>query len=150
MKLANMKVATRLSVGFGMVLLLLLTVTVLGINRMAQLQERVDEITRVNNVEVKLASAMYLTITERALALRNLILLSEEAEIQIEVKRIKAQGVKYSEAEDRLSKMFSSLPGTTAEEKRLLEQIKTQALASAPYIAKGAELGLAKQGDADI
>ena len=148
MKLANMKVATRLSVGFGMVLLLLLTVTALGINRMAQLQERVDEITRINNVEVKLASAMYLTITERALALRNLILLSEEAEIQIEVKRIKAQGVRYSEAEDRLSKMFSAQPGTTSEEKRLLEQIKTQALAAAPYIAKAAELGLAKQNDA--
>lgn len=148
MKLENMKVATRLGVGFALVSALLLTVTALGINRMAQLQERVDEITRVNNVESKLASAMYLTITERALALRNLILLSDEAEIQIEVNRIKAQGEKYATAQERLDKMFSTLEGTSAEEKKLLDQIEAQAIASAPYIAKGAELGLAKQRDA--
>jgi methyl-accepting chemotaxis protein len=147
MNISNMKVATRLGIGFALVSLLLATVTALGINRMAQLQERLNEITNINNVESKLASAMYLTITERALALRNLILLGDEAEVQIEIKRIKEQGVKYAEAEERLNTMFTTFASTSEQEKKLLEQIKLQALASAPYIEKGAALGLAKQGD---
>ncbi|MES2071684.1 MAG: methyl-accepting chemotaxis protein [Pseudomonadota bacterium] len=142
-----MKVSTRLTVGFGLVLALLLIVIFLCISRMAQMQSRMEEIANVNNVESRLASAMYLTITERALALRNLILLSEEAEIQIEVSRIKAQAKKYGEAEDKLSKMLSEDSNASPEQLALFNNIKEQAKLAEPFVNKAADLGLQKKGD---
>ena len=54
MTLTHMKVATRLRIGFGLVAGLLAVLVVLGLSRMAQIQERMDEITKVNEVETKL------------------------------------------------------------------------------------------------
>ena len=120
MKLSNIKVATRLGVGFGLVATLLTIVTVLSVERMARIEDQMNEVINVNNVETKLVAGMDLTITERALALRNLILLTDEKEIGIEVKRIAAQEKKYADAEAKLSDMFAKISGTQPEEKALL------------------------------
>jgi methyl-accepting chemotaxis protein len=145
--MSNMKVATRLATGFGLVAALLAVVTVLGVERMSRIEDRMNEVINENNVEAKLAAAMDLTITERALALRNLILLSDEAEMQIEVKRIAAQEKKYAEADARLGEMFSAIQSTTPEEKALLQQIRQQSELAVPYIRKAEELILAKKSD---
>jgi methyl-accepting chemotaxis protein len=78
MNLRNMTIAKRLGMGFGLVSVFLIGVIALGLVSMRQIQDRMDEITKVNGVETKLAQAMDLTVTERALAMRNLILLKEE------------------------------------------------------------------------
>src|SRR5476649_533949 len=120
MNLANMKVATRLGVGFGLVAALLALVAGLGVNRMAQMQDRVNEITQINSVEARLAATMDLTVTERALALRNLILLTEPKEMQVEIERIAVQEKKYTEAQEQLGAMFRTNAGTEPEEKQML------------------------------
>ena len=147
MNLAHMNVSTRLQIGFGLVAGLLAILIVLSLTRMAEIRDRMAEITEVNQVETKLAATMDLTITERALALRNLILLSEDEEIEIEVTRIAAQGKKYAEAEQKLNKMFSTLASTAPEETELLGQIRQQAAAAAPFIARAQALALEKKGD---
>ncbi|MCP2010251.1 methyl-accepting chemotaxis protein [Duganella sp. HSC-15S17] len=128
--------------GFGLVAVLLATVTMFGIQRMGRMQERVDEIVDVNSVESKLVAKMDLTVTERALALRNLILLPEDRqeEIQIELKRIAAQSDKYDEAQNKLGEMFSTDSVTSPEETALYGQIRQQALLAAPFLAKAKEL----------
>lgn len=147
MNISNMKVAVRLGFGFSLVSVLLVLMTVLGLGRMAQIEHRLEDIADVNNVESKLASSMYLTITERALALRNLILLTEESEAHIEIKRISDQAQKYLEAEGKLGKMFASLPATTDKEKALMAQIKEQAVTAGPFISKALELIQNKKND---
>jgi methyl-accepting chemotaxis protein len=142
-----MNVSTRLQIGFGLVAGLLAILIVLSLTRMAEIRDRMTEITEVNQVETKLAATMDLTITERALALRNLILLSDDDEIEIEVARIAAQGKKYAEAEQKLSKMFSTLASTAPEEAELLQQIRQQAAAAAPFVARAQALALEKKGD---
>jgi methyl-accepting chemotaxis protein len=143
--MSKLKVATRLGIGFALVSLLLAVITLLGLSRMSELKSRMDEITKINDVQAAQASTMYLTITERALALRNLILLGEnQEELQIEVKRIKAQAEKYAVAEEKLGKLLNSpTSNSTQEEKQLFEAIRKSSVASLPYIAKGAELALA-------
>jgi methyl-accepting chemotaxis protein len=98
-------------------------------------------------VQSKLVAKMDLTVTERALAMRNLILLSEDQrdEIQIEIKRIAAQGEKYDQAQKNLGEMFATLPGTSAEEAALYDKIRRQALLAAPFIAKAQALIEEKQ-----
>lgn len=140
MNISNMKVATRLGFGFTLVSVFLVVMTALGLARMAQIQDRLRDIAEVNNVQSKLASNMYLTITERALALRNLILLTQESEEEIEIKRISDQAKKYAETQEKLEKLYASLPDTTAKEKALLAEIKEQAVVAEPFIAKALNL----------
>jgi methyl-accepting chemotaxis protein len=141
-----MTVAKRLGLGFGLVAVFLIGVIALGLYSMRQIQDRMDDITKVNDVETKQAQIMDLTVTERALAMRNLILLKEDKEIQIEVKRIEEQEKKYAAAQDKLSKMFL-LPGTSSEERELLAEIKKQAELSAPFIQRAAALALEQKQD---
>ena len=142
MTLKNMTVAKRLGIGFGLVSVFMLAVIALGLVNMRQIQERMNEITHVNDVETKLAQVMDLTVTERALALRNLILLKEAKEIQIEINRIAEQEKKYTAAQDKLGQMFGTLKGTSDEEKTLLDQIRKQADLAAPFIQRAAALAL--------
>jgi methyl-accepting chemotaxis protein len=79
--------------------------------------------------------------------LRNLNLLTEDEGIQIEIKRIDTQEKKYAEADEKLSRMFATLPGVAPEEKGLLEQARQQAALAAPYIAKARSLALEKKTD---
>ncbi|MCC7703298.1 MCP four helix bundle domain-containing protein [Janthinobacterium sp. GW460P] len=140
MKRNNMTIARRLGLGFGLVALLLGVVIALGLASMSNIQQRMDEITKVNDVETKLAQTMDLTVTERALAMRNLILLKDPKEIQIEVSRIADQQQKYAKAQEQLSKMFSSLTSTSDEERTLLTLIQKQAELSAPFIERATAL----------
>ncbi|GGC93051.1 methyl-accepting chemotaxis protein [Undibacterium terreum] len=147
MNMQSMKVSTRLSLGFGLVLVMLVMVIFLSVSRMAQMQDRMEEIANVNNVQSKFASAMYLSITERALALRNLILLSEDAEIQVEVNRVKVQAKKYADAEDALAKMMSADRSASREQTALFDNIRTQARLGDPLINAVLDLGLQKKKD---
>jgi methyl-accepting chemotaxis protein len=145
MSFANMKVGMRLGGGFALVLALLVAVTLLGLSRMGQIQAGLNEILQVNNVEADAATALRLTVIDRMVAVRNLALLSDAAEMQPEAERIKVQERKYAAAEDKLNKMFSTLAGTTAEEKAMMPKIKAAETAVLPLIAKAAELGLANK-----
>jgi len=144
MSLNDLRVATRLGVGYGVMSLMLLVVTVLGLNRMAYIKSQADEITKVNNVEAHLAAAMDLTVTERALALRNLFLLESEnkKEVQMEVDRVGEQAKKYADAQRELGTMFANIAGTTEKEKELLKQIAEQAALAAPYYPRAVQLAL--------
>ena len=147
MSFRHLKIATRLGLGFGLIALLLILVIALGLNSMQQIQNRMNEATKVNNVETRLAQTMDLSVTERALAVRNLILLKNEKEIQLEVERISEQEKRYEAAQGNLSRMFERLESTSAEEIELLEQIKKQSLLATPFVQRASALALAQKQD---
>lgn len=143
----NMNIAKRLSLGFGLVCTLLGVVIILGLACMREIEQRMVEITKVNDVETQIAQTLDLTVTERALALRNLILLKEAKEVQIEIKRISDQEAKYNANLNKLSQMFSTEVNTTAEEKQLLDSIRKQGDLARPFIARAQEMALNQQQD---
>jgi methyl-accepting chemotaxis protein len=138
MKLSNKTVGTRLGLGFGVVLVLLGFMAVLGIYRMAQIQDRLEKVVNVNNVETRLVIDMRAIVKDRTVALRNLSLLTDPDDMKPELDRIKDQTAKYSEAEQKLSGMFDK--GASEQEKTLLATVKEQNSASEPLIAKATEL----------
>jgi hypothetical protein len=120
-----------------MVLIFLMLILGLGIVNMQKIHDRAEHIVKFNDEEIRLAQTMYLTVTERALALRNLILLEEEKEIQIEVERIAAQNKKYFQAQEKLEALVKKDPESTDAELTMLKAISEQAKLSEPFIAKG-------------
>ncbi|MFZ4876435.1 methyl-accepting chemotaxis protein [Janthinobacterium sp. Mn2066] len=145
MNLAKMKVGTRLGLGFALVLVLLVAVTVVGIARMAQIQERLDHVIDVNNVVTRLVIDMRANVSDRITSLRILTLMTDAGDMEPEMARIKTQTATYQEAQKKLEAQFA-LEATT-EEKTLLASIKEYEAAAMPAIGKASALWLANDAE---
>ena len=140
MNLAKMKVGTRLGLGFALVLVFLVAVTVVGIARMAQIQDRLDHVVGVNNVVSRLVVDMRTNVSDRVTSLRILTLLTDAGDMESDMNRIKDLATKYDDAQKKLSAQFAieALP----EEKTLLATIKEQEGVAMPAIARASALWL--------
>jgi methyl-accepting chemotaxis protein len=136
-----MKVGMRLGLGFALVLVLLVAVTVVGILRMAQIQDRLDHVVGVNNVSTRLVIDMRNNVAERITSLRVLTLLTDPADMEPELNKFKEQTRKYDDAQQKLAQVFAS--SASDEEKKVLTQVKESEAVAMPAIAKASELYLA-------
>jgi methyl-accepting chemotaxis protein len=136
-----MKVGVRLGLGFALVLVLLVMVTVVGILRMAQIQNRLDHVVNVNNVVTRLVVDMRNNVSERVTSLRTLTLMTDPADMEPELNRFKEQTAKYDALQQKLAAKFSE--EGSAEEKSLFNQVKEAESTAMPAIAKASALYLA-------
>ena len=139
-----MKVGQRLGLGFSLVLLLV-AVTVVGIMRMAQIQDRLDHVVSVNNVVTRLVVDMRNNVSERLNSLRTLTLMTNPDEMEPELERFKVQTGKYDEIKKKLKAQFAA--ESTPQEKSLLGQIEGFEGTAMPAIAKASELYLANKAE---
>ena len=142
----NLKLGQRLALGFGLVLMLLLSVSILGVVRMTQVQHRLEDIAFVNNKQAALASVMQNAVNQMAVRSRDVILYDGVR------KRGARDGVNqarksYDAAEEELGRMFSTIVGTTQEEHDLFSKLKTMKSSTLPLITKVVELGTSDMGE---
>ena len=100
-----MTVGKRLGLGFALVLIFLIALTIVGVFRMSQIQGRLEKIVNVSNVETRLALDMRAIVYDRMVALRNLTLLNDEGDMEKDLKNIAGQSKKYAEASEKLIKL---------------------------------------------
>jgi methyl-accepting chemotaxis protein len=141
MNLSNMKVGVRLGLGFALVLVLMVVLTVVGVVRMAQIQNRLDHVVSVNNVVTRLVVDMRNNVSERLTSLRTLTLMTDPADMEPELNRFKEQTAKYDAFQQKLAEKFALEAST--EEKALLTQLKDAEGVAMPAIAKASALYLA-------
>ena len=146
MKIANLKIGTRLGAAFGIVLCMLVGVAALGISRMAMLQGEIDYITKASNVESNAATAMRFGVSNRMLALRNLVLLQEKAPIDAEAVLFDEHAKRYATAEKALQDAFAQY-GVTDEETQAMARVRAASDAAIPVMRKVIVLGQANQND---
>ncbi|SAK86326.1 methyl-accepting chemotaxis sensory transducer [Caballeronia calidae] len=145
-----MKVVTKLSLGFGIVLSMLFAVLVFGLVSMSRIQARFDEVVEVNNAEAKLAHALSLSISDRMIALRNIALLTDLPAVEAEKARIRTQAQSYAQAFDALGTRFTENGNTSANERALLDKLRTSEAAAAPIIGRAISLAEAREQQAAI
>ncbi|MCP1121711.1 MCP four helix bundle domain-containing protein, partial [Robbsia andropogonis] len=97
----------------------------------------------MNNDESKYAKDMKASVADRAIAIRNIALLTDPAGLAQESKRVERQKKVYANAEEALGKMFATEAGTTDRERSLYAQIKEDNAAAVPLMDKAIGLGLA-------
>jgi methyl-accepting chemotaxis protein len=142
---SGMKVGTRLAVAFAVVIALLLMIVAVGVNRMASINEGLRTITEENNVEMTHATGMRGSIFELSISFRNLMLYTDADKVAHEVQTISKSMQKFETSADALTRMFATLPSTTATEKELMAQIKSQWQEVRPVDMRTIELGAAHQ-----
>src|ERR1700712_2711310 len=94
----NMKLSVRLSVGFSVLTALLIGVAIVAFYGLSALDGKIDDIARVNNTETRLANVLKSSIEDRAIAVRNIVLVSSRQDVLAEADRIKKQAQIYDEA----------------------------------------------------
>jgi methyl-accepting chemotaxis protein len=82
----DLSIGQRLSLGFGVILTILVTVAGLGVNRLASVQATLRAITQINNQETLHVNDMEDRLGDLATSIRELVLLSDGAEI-VEARR---------------------------------------------------------------
>ncbi|MFJ3044468.1 methyl-accepting chemotaxis protein [Herbaspirillum chlorophenolicum] len=140
MKLSQMKVSNRLNLGFGVLLVLLALVIAIGVNRMGEVNTRLNSISNVNNVEARLAVALRTSLYEQSMATRDLLLAPDVAARKIPNERIKKEVANYQGIEKELDTMFNTLEETADIEKATMAQVKALSASAAPLVQKLTEL----------
>jgi methyl-accepting chemotaxis protein len=135
--LGNTRIGLRLGAAFALVLLFTATLAVFGLSRMAAIQANFDHVVKENNRQVAQANNMSDQINIIARAIRNVLLLSEMADIRKEEVRIADARKKYGDTLLELEKRALS-----NEEKTLLETLKQDETNIRPTMDKAIELGL--------
>jgi methyl-accepting chemotaxis protein len=141
MKIDHFTIGARLMAAFGIVLLLLVTIAAVGVSRMADIQTAMVNITKGNNVESSLASDMRLSLDDRMIALRNIVLLDDPAQMRAQIDRVRMQERSYAVAEKKLRETFAAF-GIEDEESRLLAEIQKRGALAQPLMDKIQALGL--------
>ncbi|ATF89454.1 methyl-accepting chemotaxis protein [Burkholderia gladioli] len=138
----NMKVSSRLIIGFGLLTILLLAIAAGAFYGLGQLNSQLDSIARVNNTEARFANQLRASIQDRAIAVRNLALVTDPQDMAREADRITQQERIYADAYQQLSRMFTDEAGTTERERSLLAALKQDEAAAMPPFRKSVQLAL--------
>ncbi|RQO51355.1 methyl-accepting chemotaxis protein [Variovorax sp. KBW07] len=140
--LSNLKIGTRLGMGFATVLLLLAALVGLGLNSMADIQARLNGIVTGNNVKVSAVNAMVDAIRDIAIFDSNLILLTEEAAMREEVKKIGAARDRFAKGRETLTKLL-----VTPDGKALLSRVEERLGVLVPLNTQLTDLGLQNKNE---
>jgi methyl-accepting chemotaxis protein len=101
-QVGNLKLAPRLAVGFGLVLLLLIGITAASLVSMNQMAQGMRNIVETNNQRVALASGMTLAVNEASIAVRNLVIIAWVDELPSEMLLLKKAMKRYDENKQAL------------------------------------------------
>lgn len=145
MRLKDMKIGLRLGIGFGILLLLMGLLLVIGLVNMASVQGKLNETVNERMAKIGQAEAMRGAVRNQSVAVRNIALVHEKSEIEAEQERITDQRKKYTENEAKLSVAIKS-----AEGKAILAKINEAERETAPLVNKAAELGASENAETGI
>ncbi len=144
--LKNLKIGTRLSLGFGILLLLMLVVGGYGIRSIQTLNEHVTVLVHDRMVKTEQTNAVIDNINLLARSLRNIYIDEDKGRQAQELQRIADARKKASELYDELSKSITSEKGKAAVKKVLdLRPGYVSAIESYMDLVKSGQLEQAKK-----
>jgi len=110
----NLKIGVRLGIGFGLVVILLVVIGVLGITRVSDLDGKIEMLVSDLYPKTVIANNIIDHVNEDARSVRNIILLDSKEEMQTQKGRIDANRPKYTEWYGQLEKTIHSDAGKAA------------------------------------
>ncbi|KFI10696.1 methyl-accepting chemotaxis protein [Vibrio coralliilyticus] len=121
--LSTLKVKTRLGIGFGILVSLMVTLTVLGIQKVNFIDMVLSEMTDINSVKQRYAINYRGSVHDRAIAIRDIAIARNPQEISALEQEIKELEDFYRESEQNMQAMIAKGVMFTAEERKILAHI---------------------------
>ena len=113
----HMKVGTKLGLGFGLVLVLLLSIAALGVVNMSTIHAKLDRVVNENAVKTELVGRMSEAVHIVARVSRSVVLLDNDAAIANEMNKVASARKAYDEARDRLAAMPATAAGVAIRDR---------------------------------
>ncbi len=135
-----MKISTRLSAGFGLLILLFILCTAIAVHALWQAREGMNDTVDVKMKRFALVVDIRNGVRDMAIAARNLALLSDPAQMQPEWQRLTAQRDAYIRNREQLQRSMSG--NVTAQGKAALEKVLSAEGAALSTLMTAGKLGL--------
>jgi methyl-accepting chemotaxis protein len=135
-----LKLGTKLGLGFGVVLILLGIVTLIGITRLSQVTSHLEDLATNKMPKMDWANDLSDSINLVARAVRNIALSNDQEVNKQDKARIDKARATFAEDFDKLEKSVVSARG-----KELLARIKDEQHAVKPLVDKAIALGMANK-----
>ncbi|WP_343583675.1 methyl-accepting chemotaxis protein [Herbaspirillum sp.] len=111
MRITNLKIGTRLSIGFGFLVVLLLAMAAFGTSRLFMLNSQIDDVINDKYPKTVLANDIIDKVNLTARASRNILLMSDPGQIAKEIQVIQEASLKNQASIDKLDSMISGEKG---------------------------------------
>ncbi len=130
----NAKISTRVIIGYGAVMALMALLSVIGVFEVNKIDSSLTQINDVNGMKQRYAINFRGSVHDRAIALRDVVLLEDRAGIAKAVEEIRTLETFYEEAARNMDAMFAGDAPVTQEERRILQSIKDIEAQTMPLI----------------
>lgn len=144
---SDLTLKARIGLGFALVLSMMAILTIIGIWQVNSISTGLTTIGDVNSVKQRYAINFRGSVHDRAIALRDVILVPSDAELEPVLATIASLSADYEKSAVPLDKMFNERKDITSEEKKILESIKEIEAKTLPMIKK--VIDLRRAGDPD-
>ncbi len=144
----NLKIGVRLTIGFGIVLALLVTGATFGLRQVAKLNDRVEFITSVDEGKLLALSKIQFAVGLRAIAARNLVLVTDPVQQKGDIELVTKAQKDIDSGMTELTALMKNPADATAKEREMLEQLRALEAKYLPIATKIGALATTQQTEA--
>ncbi|MDO8654703.1 MAG: methyl-accepting chemotaxis protein [Undibacterium sp.] len=144
---SGLSVKSRIWCSFGIILSMMVILTVIGVMQVNSIAKGLTLIGDVNSVKQRYAINFRGSVHDRAISVRDVVLVGTDAELQTVTDKIASLSADYEKSAVLLDKMFSERKDTGEKERQILASIKETEARTLPLMKK--VIALRQSGDAE-
>lgn len=129
-----MTINLRLILGFSVVLMMMVVLTVIGISRVNFIDEQITQITDVNSVKQRYAINFRGSVHDRAIAVRDVVFARDSSELNKDIEDIRTLDSFYQKSATAMRQIMTSDMTVTSDERRIYAQINNIEQKTLPLI----------------
>ncbi|WP_420546781.1 methyl-accepting chemotaxis protein [Curvivirga sp.] len=136
----NLKITTRLIMGFSVILTLMVGITIVGITEVDIIKKALTQIDDVNSVKQRYAINFRGSVHDRSIAIRDVYLVTEKQELQATIADIRRLEEDYRKSAEKMDEIFATRDDIEPIERDILNRIKEIEAATNPLVEQVIEL----------